>query len=325
MRKVLFIAHFFPPIGGAGVQRPVKFVKHLSSFGLDPVVLTEEAQPGSRWKPEDLSLLADIRSETVVHRTVWSVPPPGSPPRTIREARYAAYLDAGAHLIQTHRPDVIFVTMSPFGDARIAAALAHQFRIPWVADLRDPWALDEVQIYRSRWHRRRERLLMQHSLASAASIILNTPEAATRFRQSFPQLAERARVSITNGYDVEDFRGPTPSNSPTQFTIIHSGYLHTDIGLHQCRNWWLYQCLGRIEKGIEILPRSHFYLMQALERWLQEDPTIHNTVRLVLIGVTSRADRELVHNSSARELVEFIGYQPHAECVRRIETADVLF
>lgn len=42
MRKVLIIANQFPPMGGSGVQRSVKFVKHLRSFGYEPVVFTRE-------------------------------------------------------------------------------------------------------------------------------------------------------------------------------------------------------------------------------------------------------------------------------------------
>jgi hypothetical protein len=43
MKKVLMIAHQFPPIGGSGVQRTVKFVKYLRDFGWEPVVLTRKA------------------------------------------------------------------------------------------------------------------------------------------------------------------------------------------------------------------------------------------------------------------------------------------
>jgi len=38
--SVLFISHFFPPVGGAGVQRAAKFVKYLPDFGWSPTVLT---------------------------------------------------------------------------------------------------------------------------------------------------------------------------------------------------------------------------------------------------------------------------------------------
>ena len=44
MRKVLIIANQFPPMGGSGVQRSVKFVKHLRSFGYEPVVLPEKLE-----------------------------------------------------------------------------------------------------------------------------------------------------------------------------------------------------------------------------------------------------------------------------------------
>ena len=65
MKKVAIIAYGFPPVGGAGVQRPVKFVKYLREFGWEPVVLTV----GNPSVPViDTSLLHDIPENVAVYR-----------------------------------------------------------------------------------------------------------------------------------------------------------------------------------------------------------------------------------------------------------------
>ena len=56
-RRVLFVSYFFPPLGGAGVQRPTKFVKYLPAAGWDPTVITTR----SRWYPvRDETLVGDV-------------------------------------------------------------------------------------------------------------------------------------------------------------------------------------------------------------------------------------------------------------------------
>ena len=66
MKKVLIITYYWPPAGGAGVQRALKFVKYLPQFGWQPIVLTVQ-NPDS--PVEDNSLIADIPKECKVYKT----------------------------------------------------------------------------------------------------------------------------------------------------------------------------------------------------------------------------------------------------------------
>ena len=252
-------------------------------------------------------------------RTPW---PAGS--REERQAAEAKRLEVAERLIEEKRLRAIFVSMSPFSDASFATALSTRCGIPWVADLRDPWALDEFQVYRTRWHRERTFRAMRRALDSAALIVMNTPEAAAALGRAFPELARRA-VSITNGYDAEDL---TPaSNQPRNehVTIGHAGFLHAAAGLRQRRQPWQYRLLGRIEVGVEILPRSHYYLLQALTQWLAEDPSIESKVRFHLVGETRSIDRELAAHSAVASMTKFTGYLSHNESVRAVRNADLLF
>jgi hypothetical protein len=317
VNKLLFISHFFPPIGGAGVQRSVKFVKQLPSLGWIPLVLTGTGDSTGRWAPEDVTLAADVPPEAPVFRANIT--------DTSKNTRLEAFRRLGKEIIEQHHPHLIFVTMSPFSDAHVASMLSAKYGIPWVADLRDPWALDEFQVYRTRWHRRLERRRMRAALRTASRVIMNTPEASKRFREAFPELAGRAHTSITNGYDQEDFSGKAESIDPSHFTIVHSGYFHAELGLRQKRRALEYRILGRTEPGVEFLPRSHYYLLQALERWKQTDPEATRDVRVVCLGSATPVDETLVRSTRVSELFRFTGYLPHAECLKWVRGADLLF
>ncbi|QJE97071.1 glycosyltransferase family 4 protein [Luteolibacter luteus] len=338
VRKVLFIAYHFPPSGGGGVQRSLKFVKYLPECGYDPVVLTAKPNNERRWTPTDQALLDEVPKSVRV--TSVSLPDevhvPGKLERAAREllgmrSRFGLtwmneVIEAGTELVEKEQPELIFVTLSPFEGADAAAEISRRTGIPWVADLRDPWALDEFQLHRSRWHRGLEKMQMEASLSTAAMIIMNTPESARRLAEAFPRLKKNNIVSLTNGYDASDFSGEVePINGADKFAIVHSGYFHAESGLTERDRQFQYKLLGRTIPGVERLPRSHFYLLRALEEWLKEDPSIVNEVRVHCVGVLSQSDTALIERSSAKLLFDCSGYLSHAECLRYVRGADLLF
>src|SRR5215218_1649455 len=75
VRRILFIAYLFPPIGGGGVQRSVKFVRYLGEMGYEVVVVTGPGGATDHWTPEDKSLLHDVPPETEVVRIPGPEPP----------------------------------------------------------------------------------------------------------------------------------------------------------------------------------------------------------------------------------------------------------
>lgn len=319
MKSILFIAYHFPPHGGAGVQRSLKFVKYLPSFGIQPTVLTGVAADHG-WSPPDRSLENEIPPEVAVVRTAW---PAGT--RAQQRATEERRLEQAAQLVADRGLEAIFVSMSPFSDAGFAARLAARCGVPWIADLRDPWALDEFQVYRTRWHRVLARRQMRRALQTASLIVMNTPEAALALRRAFPEFDAQRVASITNGFDADDLMPSAAGHRTDRFTLVHAGFLHAAAGLRQQRQAWQYRLLGRIEPGVEILPRSHFYLLQALARWRAEDPGIERHVRFLLAGELRPTDQELVIRSPAAPLTTVTGYLPHAESVRLVRDAGLLF
>jgi glycosyltransferase involved in cell wall biosynthesis len=328
--KVLMIAYHFPPIGGAGAQRSLKFARYLPECGCQPTVVTGPGSNRGRWTPADPTLSHEVPEEVRVLRVPG--PEPETPGRLLGRLRrwlrlqsvWSDWWIAGvrAAAAAAGDPDVVLSSSSPYDTAEAAARLARALGKPWVAGLRDPWALDEMVVYPSRVHRWLEQRRMRRLLGSAAAIVMNTPEAARQLLEAFPELGDRPVVAIPNGYDAADFAGEAPARDPERFRIVHTGYLHTELGLQQRRLALLRRLLGGGSPGVEILPRSHVYLLRAVEQLLERDPSLQERLELHFAGVLSETDRALAAQCPVAVLH---GYVPHAESIALMRSADLLF
>ncbi len=323
------LAYHFPPIGGSGAQRPVKFARYLPEVSESEWVVDVVTGPGrsvDRWSPIDETLLSDVSANTNVHRVEG--PEIVAESRWLRRAErwlrltsaWTRWWQQGAYataLTVAGSADVIVVSMPPYQSAPVGAALARDLGVPWVADLRDPWALDEMTIYGTRVHRILEQRNMRVMLRTAAAIVTTTPEAARRISSAFPELCDRPIVSIPNGYDESDFAPFAPRAPDGTLRIVHTGYLHTELGRRATA--WPRRLFGGGVAGTNLLGRSHVYLVDAIER-IQRDPGLH--VELHLAGVMSEADRETTQRITG---VVTHGYLRHSDAVRLMQTADLLF
>ena len=162
MTRLLVHSYHFPPIGGSGAQRPLKMVRALAGLGYESVVLTGGGATSDPWAPEDATLAAEIPPQLDVRRlSSADEPEPATRAAVSRwlgiqapwskwwvDGSYRVGRDAGADV------DLIYVWMQPYASAAAGAALARALKRPWVADLGDPWALDEMMAYPSALHRR---------------------------------------------------------------------------------------------------------------------------------------------------------------------------
>jgi glycosyltransferase involved in cell wall biosynthesis len=219
----------------------------------------------------------------------------------------------------------VYASLSPFESCVAAEFLAHAFGVPWVADLRDPWALDEMMVYPTRWHRLADVWRMRRGLSSAELVIMNTPEATRALIEAMPEFTETRVLTITNGFDSVDFAGPPPLKQQHEFRIVHTGHLHSERGARQRRRRWVRRLLGGERLPVDIETRSHIYLLAALARWRSESPDMRRHVRLVLAGPTTTSDRLAVERSGVSELVEMPGYLDHQISIALIRSADLLF
>ena len=329
--RVLMLAYYFPPIGGAGAQRSLKLARYLPEFGYDVTVITGAGTTANRWSPTDESLLAEL-PDTVDIRRIRQPEPPQAGHRRSRLERMARLESAWSKwwvgglvelgLELEDEVDLILASMSPYNCAEAAVVLSERLGKPWVAGLRDPWALDEMMIYPTAVHRRLEMARMGRTLRTAAATVTTTPESARQIREAFPELRSALVTSIPNGYDSSDFEFEIEPRRDDKFVILHSGYLHTDIG----RRWrgasHLRRALGGARVGADILTRSHVYILRAIDLVLERDPSLEGRLVLQLAGVLSESDRAATARSS---YVHTLGYLPHHEAIGMMRSADLLF
>ena len=329
MRRVLFLAYYFPPLGGAGVQRTVKFARYLPEFGYEPVVVTGPASTSLAWSPADGTFQREIPAEIEVHRINTPEPPRSSGWRRRSErwlrrpSSFTRWWVEGAIALGrdvAKNTDMVYASMSPFESAEAAAAIARDLGRPWIADLRDPWALDEWLIYPTGLHRRLELRRMRAALRSASAIVMNTSEAERELRRRFPELGTKVFV-IPNGYDSADFEGISAPREDRSFRIVYTGYVHTQAGRRHQRMRLARRLVGGSVRGLTVLSRSAVYLLEAVDELLESRPELRSRLEVHLGGVGSDEDHETV----ASEVVRVHGYLPHEEAVELIRSADLLF
>jgi glycosyltransferase involved in cell wall biosynthesis len=326
MRRALVLAYHFPPIGGAGAQRPLKIVRALPDYGYEPIVITGPGPTSDRWTPADATLGGEITCE--VRRIAEPEPLPsggwrGRAERALAlEGPWASWWRTGAANLARTVPDVdlVYAWMQPYESGELAAELASELRVPYVADLGDPWALDEMLVYLTGAHRRLALARMRKALKPADAIVMSTPEAARRLVEVLPQAAQKPLVAIPNGFDADDLAGPAPVRADDAFRIVHTGYLHTELGLALRDRGPLRRRLGGAKPGVDILTRSHVHLLEAVQRVLAQRPDANIEVRLA--GVLSPTD---VAIGERYPFVQMPGYLDHADSIALLRSADLLF
>ena len=329
--RVLLLAYHFPPVGGAGAQRAVKLVRHLADAGYEPVVVTCPGDLDGRYNPTDAGLVAELPPDLEIHRIAGPEPELSSGWLS-RAERLAAAIDGRTRwwmrgALETGRRvpgpiDLIHAFLEPYETAHAASALARHFGVPWIADLQDPWALDEVRVQISALHLRKDRRRMRRGLSSAAAIVMNTPDAAHALTEELPEMRRRPVYSIPNGFDAREWTGPAPRRDDGKFRIVHTGTLHTHLGLTHRRQARLRRVLGGQVAPVDMLTRSHVFLLEAIDRLIAAEPALAERVEVQLAGVLTPTDREV---ADRYPFVRVLGFLPHAETVQVIRSADLLF
>lgn len=253
-KKVMVITYYWPPSGGSGVQRWLKFVKYLPQFGWQPFVFTPE-NPAFDLKDE--SLLKDIPSEAeVLHFPIWepyglfnklsgggvkvsanSAPKTDSlfskvsiwirgnlfipDPRVFWVRPSVKFLD---DFLREKRIRHIITTGPPHSVHLIGLGLKKRNpSLKWTADFRDPWSewgfLDTLKL--SKLARKRHQQLEKKVLTTADKVTTITPF----YVRHFQRLGGRKVNLLTNGYDEEDFQD-FKTERMDRFIIRHVGIVN---------------------------------------------------------------------------------------------------
>ena len=328
------LARHFPPIGGAGVHRSVGYARHLPGYGYQPTVVTGPGAGLDRWSPEDPGLLKEVPAHAEVHR----VKGPEPEPRTGRRARLDRWLqrpqpwvrwwvDAAVEkgLEVGGRADIVLGSCIPYETAEAGARLASELGVPWVADLEDPWALDDMRVQPTALHRRVDFARMRRALDSASAIVTSAPETAERFREALPEHAHKLIAAVPIGFDSHAFAAAPPirpADPGAPIRIVHSGSLHTELGEAHRRSRRWRRLLGGNSVDVDILTRSAVVLLEALDTLVASHPELAGRFELHLAGDLTARDRAVVEGHG---FVRLHGQLGHRETVALMRSADLLF
>lgn len=312
MKKVLIIANQFPPMGGSGVQRSVKFVKHLNKFGYEPVVFTRNADNAPL---RDETLLKDVPEGTLIIRTpayectelegflykpgkvLGKIMIPDSA-RIWMETSKRAVLEC----IAENDIKIIYTTSAPYSDHLLGLYIKKVMpKIKWVADFRDEWTnnpytLDNPHDFiRTKIEKKMEKSVLDN----ADMLITNTPVMRKNFVENNKLKGDNFFV-IPNGYDQEDFADfdlSKPAND--KLTFVYTGALY-----------------GRRK------PDTFF---QAISELIKEKKVSANKIKVKLIGNYHKDKLQAqIDSYGLTNQIEIVGYVPHDVCISEQLKADVL-
>lgn len=327
IKRLLIITYYWPPTGGSGVQRWVKFSKYLPEYGWQPVIYTPE-------NPERLayddSLLRDIPPEAEIIRRHISEPynfyrklfgkgkqqvnPLSSNDRSFK-SRLSRWLRGNLFIpdprvgwvrpsarylckyLKEHPVDAVVTTGPPQSMHLIGRELKRRTGITWIADFRDPWT--QMFYYKhlslSRFADKKHHRLEQSVLDEADAVIAVSPSV----RDDFAAQTSTPVELITNGFDPDDFPPQQDSGKDDgKFRIVHTGLFAAD--------------------------GNPLNLWDVLASRCSSDPDFASRLEIRLAGKTDAQITDAIRERGLGENLVNLGYLPHEKVVEEQRNASLL-
>ena len=331
MKRVLIISYYWPPSGGSGVQRWVKFAKYLPEEGWQPVIYTPE-------NPEliaiDRTLEQEIPDEAEILRKRIIEPygiyrrllgkqsaadggsnevnPVNSQKKTFMQK--ASLFIRGNFFIPDPRcvwiwpsvcflkkylkdnpVDIIVSTGPPHSMHLIARHISKAMDIPWIADFRDPWTrmFYFKHLSLSGYALKKHQKLEKKVLDDASAVVAVSP----LVQREFQEMTSTPVELITNGYDESDFADAVVE-SDGYFNITHTGLFASD---------------GNPD-----------VLWKVLAEKCAEDKEFSDMMRIRLVGKTDKEVSASIERSGLGKHIRDHGYQPHLVAVKEQKSASML-
>ena len=327
MKRVLVITYYWPPAGGSGVQRWVKFSKYLPSQGWQPVIYTPQ---NPDFGSIDESLLRDIPAEAEIIKRPICEPygiyrkltgskgqikveaNPGNGGKGSFLKKVSMWIRGNFFMpdprclwirpsvkflkkyLKEHPVDLIVSTGPPQSMHLIARKVSLATGIPWVADFRDPWT--KIFYFKhlrlSRWARKKHHKLEQQVLDDATAIVAVSP----MVQNDFAQMTSTPVHLVTNGYDESDYQEAVEPDGG--FNVVHTGLLTAEGN-----------------------PRE---LWKVLGDKCKKDSEFAGRFRLILAGKTDSVVLESIYQAGLEATLTDLGYLDHDKAVLQQRKASVL-
>jgi glycosyltransferase involved in cell wall biosynthesis len=329
MKKVLIITYYWPPAGGPGVQRILKFVKYLPQFGWSPIVLTVKY---GEYPALDNSLINEVSSDLPVYRTNTREPfriykkltsksqRESIPNLLLTEQKSSSWRDRiakwlrtnvfipdarlgwisyivkdGMRIIEKEKPDLIFSSSPPHSLQLGSMRLARKSGLKWVVDFRDLWF--DLEIFYQ--HNKRtifsswlDSRMEKKVLRGVDGIVSNNDYAINLFMKKIH--VQKPFAIIPSGYDEHSFKKLKFSVSQ-HFRIAYAGTLSESR-----------------------VPRI---LIRALKNI---DPDRLAKIKLQFLGTVCDSLRTLIEDNDLDKQVEYIGYVAYQDLIKNLEQATVV-
>jgi glycosyltransferase involved in cell wall biosynthesis len=325
-KKVLIITYYWPPAGGPGVQRWLKFVKYLKDFNIEPIVYIPE---NPSYPIVDESLIDEIPKDIIIikhpikepYKTAAKVS--GKTTKTISKGiipdrkrqsiidKLLLFIRGNffipdarknwikpsvsflSNYIETHHINTIITTGPPHSMHIIGLNLRHNFNLNWIADFRDPWTTIgyHKKLKLLRFARVKHKKLEAKVLSNADHIIVTSPTT----KQEFEAITRKPITVITNGYDVNNVNEITLD---AKFSFAHIGTLLSD--------------------------RNPELLWEVLGDIVRDDKVFQSQFQLNLVGLVGKDVLRSIDRHNLSQFVNLVGYVSHDEAIRYQKQSQVL-
>lgn len=325
MKKVLVITYYWPPAGGPGVQRWLKFVKYLKDFGIEPVVYTPQNptypiidDSFNNDVPDDIKVIRQKIFEPYRFASFFSKKKTKTISRGIISGKRQSLIEKlmlwvrGNFFIPDARifwvkPSVKFLcayleqekigtiitTGPPHSLHLIGLKLKKKTGVEWIADFRDPWTTigyhKKLRLRKSSWVK--HKILEGEVLNTADKIIVTS----ITTKREFYYITEKPIKVITNGYDNEPVEKVELSQ---KFTVSHIGSL--------------------------LSGRNPHVLWEVLSELVKEEEGFADDFELCLAGIVGKEVLKTIYNHNLKEFVKLAGYVSHEESIKLQRSSQVL-
>ena len=325
-KKLLIITYYWPPAGGPGVQRWLKFVKYLPDFGIQPIVYIPE---NPTYPIMDEGLQKDVSDKAIIlnnrifepyqlasffsknsTQKISSGIIPAAKKQTllqrfllwirgnvfIPDARFLWVKPSVRYLkkyIQENQIDTIITSGPPHSLHLIGLHLKKELNVTWLADFRDPWTTIgyhkalKLSSYAEKKHKNLEREVL-----NTADAIIVTSKTT---KEEFKAITSKPIEVITNGYDVETVAKQTLD---TKFTLAHIGSFLSD--------------------------RNPKLLWEVLNELTHENQNFAAHFQLKLIGKVSQEILDSIAHYQLNDYVANLGYVSHQQALEHQRKSQVL-
>ncbi|MFN3753674.1 glycosyltransferase family 4 protein [Flavobacterium sp.] len=325
-KKLLIITYYWPPAGGPGVQRWLKFVKYLPEFNVQPIVYIPE---NPTYPIIDNGLESEVSDKAIILKNKIFEPyglasffgknktkkiSSGIIPNQkkqsflektllwvrgnifIPDARFLWVKPSVKYLskyIQENNIDTIVTSGPPHSLHLIGLQLKKDLSVKWLADFRDPWTTIGYHkaLKLSASAEKKHKALEKEVLTSADTIIVTSKTTKTEFEA----ITSKPIEVITNGYDVEKV---TKQPLDDKFTLSHIGSFLSE--------------------------RNPRILWKALKELTKENKDFGNDFQLKLIGAVSQEVLDTITEFKLNDYLSNLGYVSHQEAIEHQRKSQVL-